>query len=117
SMSEVPRNWCLRKTHNPGLVSEMPVSPPLSYIFPPGGLSETESNAVAGALRKYRFVCLRSRGDGCGGITGGDSRTREAGEIVLLGGHLDSWDVEQCAQDDGAGIVASMEAMAFIHKL
>ena len=39
------------------------------------------------------------------------------GEIVLLGRHLDSWDVEQCAQDDGAGIVASMEAMAIIHKL
>ena len=38
-------------------------------------------------------------------------------EIVLLGGHLDSWDVGQGAQDDGAGIVASMEAVALIRKL
>ncbi len=38
-------------------------------------------------------------------------------EIVLLGGHLDSWDVGQGAQDDGSGIVASMEAAALIRKL
>jgi carboxypeptidase Q len=38
-------------------------------------------------------------------------------EIVLVGGHLDSWDVGQGAQDDGSGIVASMEAAALIRKL
>ena len=32
-------------------------------------------------------------------------------EVVLLGGHLDSWDVGQGAQDDGAGVVQSMEAL------
>jgi carboxypeptidase Q len=38
-------------------------------------------------------------------------------EIVLIGGHLDSWDVGQGAQDDGSGVVASMEAAALIRKL
>ncbi len=38
-------------------------------------------------------------------------------EIVLMGGHLDSWDVGQGAQDDGSGVVASMEAAALIKKL
>ena len=37
-------------------------------------------------------------------------------EIVVLGGHLDSWDVGQGAQDDGSGIMASLEAMALIKK-
>jgi carboxypeptidase Q len=31
-------------------------------------------------------------------------------DVVVIGGHLDSWDVGQGAQDDGAGCVVSMEA-------
>jgi Zn-dependent M28 family amino/carboxypeptidase len=38
-------------------------------------------------------------------------------EIVVLGGHIDSWDVGQGAQDDGSGIMATLEAVALIKKL
>jgi Zn-dependent M28 family amino/carboxypeptidase len=38
-------------------------------------------------------------------------------QIVLIGGHLDSWDVGQGAQDDGAGVIASLQAAALIQKL
>lgn len=38
-------------------------------------------------------------------------------EVVVLGGHVDSWDVGQGAQDDGSGIMASLEAVALIKKL
>jgi len=38
-------------------------------------------------------------------------------EIVVLGCHLDSWDVGQGAQDDGAGCVAAMEAGRLIARL
>ncbi|MFT5304350.1 MAG: carboxypeptidase Q [Mariniblastus sp.] len=38
-------------------------------------------------------------------------------EIVLIGGHIDSWDVGQGAQDDGAGCVSAMEALNIIRKL
>jgi carboxypeptidase Q len=38
-------------------------------------------------------------------------------EIVLLACHLDSWDVGQGAQDDGAGCVIAMEAAALIARL
>ncbi len=37
-------------------------------------------------------------------------------EIVLLGGHLDSWDVGTCAQDDGAGVALSLGAAQMILK-
>jgi carboxypeptidase Q len=37
-------------------------------------------------------------------------------EIVLLGAHLDSWDVGQGAQDDGAGVVIMMEALAILRR-
>lgn len=38
-------------------------------------------------------------------------------EIVVIGGHLDSWDVGQGAHDDGAGCVAAMEALNILRKL
>lgn len=38
-------------------------------------------------------------------------------EVVVLGGHIDSWDVGRGAQDDGSGIIASLQAVALIKKL
>lgn len=38
-------------------------------------------------------------------------------EIVVIGGHLDSWDVGQGAHDDGGGCVAAMEAVRLIAQL
>jgi hypothetical protein len=38
-------------------------------------------------------------------------------QVVAIGGHIDSWDVGQGAQDDGSGIMAAYEAVALIHKL
>src|SRR5579863_5360767 len=38
-------------------------------------------------------------------------------EVVVIGGHIDSWDVGQGAHDDGSGIMAALEAAALIRKL
>src|SRR5205085_7947671 len=38
-------------------------------------------------------------------------------EVVVIGGHLDSWDVGQGAQDDGASIMACLQALALMKKL
>lgn len=38
-------------------------------------------------------------------------------QVVVLGGHIDSWDVGQGAQDDGSGIMSTFEAVSLIHKL
>jgi len=38
-------------------------------------------------------------------------------EIVVIGGHLDSWDVGAGAQDDGSGCITALEAAHLIHKL
>ena len=35
----------------------------------------------------------------------------------MFGGHTDSWDVGQGAQDDGAGFMVSYEALYMIKKL
>jgi hypothetical protein len=39
------------------------------------------------------------------------------GEIVLLGAHIDSWDVGQGAQDDGAGCVIVMQSLTILREL
>src|SRR5262249_61951752 len=38
-------------------------------------------------------------------------------EIVVIGGHLDSWDVGQGAHDDGAGVVTAMQALTTLRQL
>jgi carboxypeptidase Q len=38
-------------------------------------------------------------------------------EVVVLGGHIDSWDVGQGAMDDGGGVVVAWEAVNLIKKL
>jgi carboxypeptidase Q len=43
--------------------------------------------------------------------------TEHPEQIVVMGGHIDSWDVGEGAQDDGAGIMATLEAAALIQKL
>ena len=38
--------------------------------------------------------------------------TKDPDEVILVGGHLDSWDLGDGAHDDGAGIVQSKVALA-----
>jgi len=48
-----------------------------------------------------------------GEVTG----TEHPEEVVVLGGHIDSWDVGQGAMDDGGGVVAAWEAVRLIKEL
>jgi carboxypeptidase Q len=48
----------------------------------------------------------------------GELRGRESpDEIVVVGGHLDSWDLACGAHDDGAGVVLSLEAVRLIKQI
>ena len=38
-------------------------------------------------------------------------------EIVLIGGHIDSWDVGDGSTDDGSGCLMAMEAATMLHEL
>jgi Zn-dependent M28 family amino/carboxypeptidase len=42
--------------------------------------------------------------------------TEHPEQVVVLGGHIDSWDVGQGAQDDGSGIMAALEAVNIIRR-
>src|SRR5205814_664675 len=48
----------------------------------------------------------------------GELRGRERPEeLVVIGAHIDSWDVGQGAHDDGAGCVEVMQALTVLRKL
>lgn len=48
----------------------------------------------------------------------GELRGREKpDEIVVMGGHVDSWDVGQGAMDDAGGVVVAWEAVRLLRKL
>ncbi len=48
----------------------------------------------------------------------GEIRGRELpDEVVVMGGHLDSWDVGQGAHDDGGGVIAALQALALMKQL
>ncbi len=38
-------------------------------------------------------------------------------QVVVMGGHFDSWDVGQGAHDDGASCMAAWEALTLLHRL
>ena len=38
-------------------------------------------------------------------------------EVVVIGGHIDSWDVGQGAMDDGGGVFVAWEAVRLLHEL
>ena len=43
--------------------------------------------------------------------------TENPEKVIVVGGHLDSWDLAEGAHDDGAGIVQSMEALRLLKEI
>ncbi|WP_158942692.1 M20/M25/M40 family metallo-hydrolase [Granulicella sp. S190] len=52
-----------------------------------------------------------------GNVMGEIVGTEHPEQVVSIGGHIDSWDVGQGAQDDGSGIMAAYQAVTLLHKL
>src|SRR5690242_7550703 len=63
-------------------------------------------------------MSARMEPDADSGDVIGEIRGRELPEeVVVMGGHIDSWDVGQGAQDDGASIMACLQAVALMKKM
>src|SRR5436309_142605 len=75
------------------LVKQGPVK--MKLILTPQTLPDVESANVIGDLKG----------------------TEHPEQVVIVSGHLDSWDLGTGAIDDGAGVAVSMEAANLIHKL
>ena len=92
--------------------------------IPAAAISGEDANRIARLLARGRKVRVhlsledRSEGDAESANVIGEIRGREKPEeIVVLGGHLDSWDVGAGASDDGVGCVITWEALRLMKKL
>ncbi|MBI5853497.1 MAG: M20/M25/M40 family metallo-hydrolase [Planctomycetes bacterium] len=85
--------------------------------IPTAAISTLDADAIAARIARGERVRLRitlhcatlpdvESANVVGEIPGGELGR----EIVVVGGHLDSWDAGQGAQDDGAGIAHTLEA-------
>ncbi len=91
---------------------------------PAAALSVEDAELIARLTRRGERVVVRLRmeardeGDARSANVIGELRGREKPEeVVVIGGHLDSWDVGQGAHDDGGGCVISMEAVNVLRRL
>jgi hypothetical protein len=88
---------------------------------PAAAVSTADAEVLSALLRKASPVAVRLKmscrtvgsvpsANVVGEITG----TELPKDIILVGGHLDSWDLGTGAHDDGAGCAASLEALRLI---
>lgn len=92
--------------------------------IPAAALSNPDADLLSAMLRRGQPVSVQL--DISAGYTGekteynviGEIRgSRRPEEVVVIGGHLDSWDLGTGAIDDGAGVAITMAAGALIGKL
>jgi hypothetical protein len=116
------RSLTLRVDRHPhtGLLRYDPAAPRI----PAAAVATADADRLSELIRKEKGAAVTLRLD-CrdagrvlsanvaGELTGADL----PGEIVLLGAHLDSWDLGPGAHDDGAGCAAALEAVALLRDL
>ena len=73
--------------------------------------------SAEGPVRVHLEMAAHMDPDADSGDVIGEIPGREHPEqVVVIGGHIDSWDVGQGAQDDGASIMACLQALALMKK-
>ena len=92
--------------------------------IPAAALSNPDADLLANVLKRKQPVRVRlDVGASMGGegtsynVIGDILGSEKPEEIVLIGGHLDSWDLGTGAIDDGAGVAITMTAGALIGAL
>ncbi len=97
---------------------------PVSQRIPAAAISTNDAEYLSGILKiqkdsKLYFKVNSSQFPDVesfnviGEITG----TQFPDEIIVVGGHLDSWDLGDGSHDDGAGVVQSMEVLRLFKEL
>lgn len=91
---------------------------------PAAAIATADADRLSQILREEKNVAVSLRLD-CqdlgriesANVVGEITGSELAEEVVLLGGHLDSWDLSVGAHDDAAGCAAALEAVALLHDL
>jgi hypothetical protein len=91
---------------------------PAAAVSPEDAMTMARLCAAGVPVRVHLEMGARMEPDADSGDVIGEIPGRERPEeVVVIGGHIDSWDVGQGAQDDGAAIMDSLQALALMKKL
>ncbi|MFN4298376.1 MAG: M28 family peptidase [Thermaurantimonas sp.] len=92
--------------------------------IPAGALSYVAADRLEQILRQHQTVSIDltlesfDRGRTTShNVIGEIYGTDRPNEVLIAGGHLDSWDLGEGAHDDGAGVVHSIAAAAYLRQL
>lgn len=92
--------------------------------IPAAAISTVHADLLSNVLKKDKTVTVRialdceQRPDVISyNVIGEIKGIEKPDEVIVLGGHLDSWDVGHGAHDDGAGCVQAIEALRLIKSL
>lgn len=116
------RSLTFRVDRNPhtGMLRYRPGPPKV----PAAAVSTADAELLSDLLKKEPDLTLTLRLDCRDGgrvvsanVVGELTGSERPSEIVLLGGHLDSWDLAVGAHDDAAGCAAALEAVRLIKDL
>lgn len=91
--------------------------------IPAAALSTRDAEILSARLKEDPSLRIRLRLD-CGfrepvltaNVVGQIRGTEKPEEVILVGGHLDSWDLSVGAHDDGAGCLQAVEALRLIKE-
>jgi hypothetical protein len=97
---------------------------PDAPAIPAAAISTADADLLSALLKEETGVSVSLRMD-CrdegrvlsANVVGEITGSELPAEIVLLGGHLDSWDLSVGAHDDAAGCAAALEALALLRGL
>jgi carboxypeptidase Q len=92
--------------------------------IPAAAIATAAADRLSALLRAGTDVAVSLRLDcrdlgrtGSSNVVGEITGSERPDEIVLVGGHLDSWDLSVGAHDDAAGCAAALEAVALLRGL
>ncbi|KAB2878815.1 M20/M25/M40 family metallo-hydrolase [bacterium] len=107
-------------------LDDVPHTGAMNYVdsipkIPAAAISTVGAEALSEILKKEPFVKVRIKMD-CeilpdvesANVVGELRGSSLPNEIILIGGHLDSWDKGHGAHDDGAGVVQCLEAIRLL---
>nr|WP_315027732.1 M20/M25/M40 family metallo-hydrolase [uncultured Chryseobacterium sp.] len=109
AFDDVPHTGAMRYEEN---VSKIPAV----------AIGSTTANELEALLKSQKITAkLNSncgmKGDQLSHSVIGEITGKKDNSVIVVGGHLDSWDVGEGAHDDGAGIVQSIEVLRTFKKL
>jgi hypothetical protein len=116
------RSLTFREDRNPhtGLMQYAPRVPRI----PAAAVSTQDAGVLSALIKNEKSVSVSPKMNcrdmgrvASANVVGEITGTELPHEVILLGGHLDSWDLGVGAHDDGAGCAAALEALRLIKDL